>query len=108
MYIPDIYIYTVSDIFERPNFSWKGGMQRLRNLILSMGYPGSENVRLGFHFIDLIFVVFQSTAKIGFLVCLELAKPPSRDCPTSQSESGREIATNEARTVTDIGDAVWR
>ena len=30
------------------------------------GYPGSENVRLGFYFADLIFVVCQSTEKIKY------------------------------------------
>ena len=32
-----------------------------------MGDPSSENVHLGFYFADLIFVVCQSTAKIGSL-----------------------------------------
>ena len=32
-----------------------------------MGNPSSENVRLGIDFADLIFVVCQSTAKIGSL-----------------------------------------
>ena len=40
-------------------------MQRF--LYARMGDPSSENVRLGFYFADLIFVVCQSTAKIGSL-----------------------------------------
>ena len=32
-----------------------------------MDVPSSENVRLGYYFADLIFVVCQSTAKIGSL-----------------------------------------
>ena len=38
-------------------------MQRFRDLISWMDIPGSENVRLGFYFADLIFVICQSTAK---------------------------------------------
>ena len=39
-------------------------MQRFRDL---MDILGSENVRLGSYFVDLIFVVCQSTTKIGSL-----------------------------------------
>ena len=36
-----------------------------------MGNPSSENVRLGFYFTDLIFVVCQSTAKTAKIGTLE-------------------------------------
>ena len=36
-----------------------------------MGDPSSENVRLGFYFADLIFVVCQSTAKTAKIESLE-------------------------------------
>ena len=38
-----------------------------------MGYPSSENVRLGFYFADLIFVVCQSTAKTAKIGSLEIS-----------------------------------
>ena len=42
-------------------------MQRFRDVISWMDVPSSENVSLGFYFVDLIFVVCQSTVKIGSL-----------------------------------------
>ena len=44
-------------------------MQRFRDLIFA---EGSENMHLGFYFTDLIFVVCQSTAKIGSLENFQL------------------------------------
>ena len=46
-------------------------MQRFRDLISRMGDPSSENVRLGFYFADLIFVVCQTTAKTAKIGSLE-------------------------------------
>ena len=49
-------------------------MQRFRDLIFADGrseYNYSENVRLGFYFADLIFVVCQSTAKTAKIESLK-------------------------------------
>ena len=55
--------YRIARNFRGIQFSRKGCMQRFCDLI----FESSENVRLGLYFADLIFMVCQSTAKIGSL-----------------------------------------
>ena len=60
-------------LYVRSNFRGEGVCKDFTILFSWMDVPSSENVRLGFYFADLIFVVCQSTAKTAEIGSYEIS-----------------------------------